>query len=83
MIHITATSESKLTAMEKTEGTIRSKDAFTEQNLLNRFLSQLHTGCTVRGRDQGRDKHIAAASERAAKYPTEDQCAEHEGHGEA
>lgn len=43
----------------------------------------LPIGCTVRRRDQGGDEHTAAASERATEYPTEDQCTQHEGHGEA
>lgn len=43
----------------------------------------MNAGYIVRRRDQGRDKHIAAASERAAEYPPENQRSQHEGHGEA
>lgn len=43
----------------------------------------MNAGYIVRRRDQGRDKRVAAAPERAAEYPPEDQRSQYEGHGEA
>lgn len=43
----------------------------------------INVGYIVWGRNQGRDKRVAAASERATEYPPEDQRPQYEGYGEA